>query len=261
MIKVYNNGIEFLKDNSLFLDENRYMSTFFYLDSEVYHECTNKNYAIKLEDNDKRILAMKIEPYNLMLYGSSKILKELLTYLDSNNFEYDTILAPTEIGEELINIDNRYYLDLGMDFMEANQYTHDSFDEVIKATIDDLDEIYNLSVALFKACGLDDKVNIDHLRNKIDNFRIIKIDGKIVSMASFSNDTDKSLRISHVYTIDSFRGKGLASKIVNNIKNEILDKGMVATLNVDKKNPISNHIYYNLGFRKVFSQGLYKRRR
>ena len=31
----------------------------------------------------------------------------------------------------------------------------------------------------------------------------------------------------------------------------------VATLNVDKKNPISNHLYASLGFKKLFSQGVY----
>ena len=53
---------------------------------------------------------------------------------------------------------------------------------------------------------------------------------------------------------------GYARKLVNYAKNEIIAQGKIATLNVDKKNPISNHLYSSLGFKKVFSQGIYKQK-
>ena len=58
----------------------------------------------------------------------------------------------------------------------------------------------------------------------------------------------------------AYRGKGLARLVVNTAKNEILAQGKLATLNVDKKNPISNHLYRSLGFEPVFSQGEYRRK-
>ena len=42
-------------------------------------------------------------------------------------------------------------------------------------------------------------------------------------------------------------------------KREIIEKGFIATLNVDKNNPISYHIYESIGFKKVFTQGIYKK--
>ena len=72
-----------------------------------------------------------------------------------------------------------------------------------------------------------------------------------------SKGTDNSYRITHVYTRVEYRGMGYAKKVVNTIKNEILDMGYIATLNVDMSNPISNHIYKKIGFKKVFSQGIY----
>ena len=30
-----------------------------------------------------------------------------------------------------------------------------------------------------------------------------------------------------------------------------------AVLNVDRKNPVSNHLYTSLGFKKIFSQGVF----
>ena len=75
-----------------------------------------------------------------------------------------------------------------------------------------------------------------------------------------SNSTyEKNITLipTEVYTRDEYRNFGYARKIVNTIKNEILDMNEVATLNVDKKNPISNHLYASLGFKKLFSQGVY----
>ena len=103
---------------------------------------------------------------------------------------------------------------------------------------------------------LDDVAKLESVKKNIDKYRIIKIDNKIVSMAIFSKN-DNSYHISEVYTRDEYRGRGYAKKVVNAVKNEILALGMKATLNVDKKNPISNHLYSSLGFKKVFSQGIY----
>ena len=61
-------------------------------------------------------------------------------------------------------------------------------------------------------------------------------------------------------TKPEYRGMGYARKLVNYAKNEIIAQGKIATLNVDKKNPISNHLYSSLGFKKVFSQGIYKQK-
>ena len=47
MIKEYNNGTEFLNENSFFLDQNRYMSSLFYVDSKVLKEVSKINYAFK----------------------------------------------------------------------------------------------------------------------------------------------------------------------------------------------------------------------
>ena len=85
-------------------------------------------------------------------------------------------------------------------------------------------------------------------------------DGKIVSMAEISAATPDAMKIAAVYTRPAYRGKGLARLVVNTAKNETLAQGKIATLNVDKKNPITNHLYRSLGFKPVFSQGEYRRK-
>lgn len=71
--------------------------------------------------------------------------------------------------------------------------------------------------------------------------------------------TQTDIKITNVYTRDAYRGKGCARKVVNTMKNEILAAGKTATLNVDRNNPITCHLYTSLGFKRIFSQGEFRR--
>ena len=257
MVKIYKNGEEFISENKEFLDENKYMSTFFYVDAKVLDKTDNINYAIKYEANGKKLLGMRVEPYNLCLYGDKECSKELLEFIDKNNYIVPGLIAPAAIGDFITTIDSRYRKSIGMDFMETKEKTEESSNEVVKATFDDVDELFNCVSNFIKDCGLPDKPDKNNIAKKLNNFRIIKDGNLIVSMAAISDGTTNSKRITFVYTRPEYRGKSYARKVVNTSKNEILDMGLIATLNVDQKNPISNHLYESLGFKKVFSQGIY----
>lgn len=257
MIKCYTNGCDFISENKEFLDTNPYMAVFFYIDCKALKDIDSKNYAIKVEKNGNRLLAIKVEPYNLVLFGYANLTKELLDYMNINHLEAKGIIAEESIGNELIQ--NHYELMIGMDFMECKEITIPSSKDVLDADESDIDSIYDLSFSFFKDCGLPDIPSKDKIKEMIHRFKAIKKNGKIVSMAAYNNDTDQSYRITHVYTIPSERGKGYAKMIVNAIKNEIIQSGKIATLNVDKKNPISYHIYESIGFKRVFTQGIYNR--
>lgn len=256
MIINYNNGKEFILDNKLVLDTNKYLAVFFNIDARILNEVDKKNYAIKVIKNEDVLLAIKVMPYNLLLFGSKNCINELFNYLNENNYEYGTIICETCVGDELIH-HHSYQLMIGMDFMECREKTKETSKKVLTATIDDLDELYQLSFDFFKDCGLPDIPNKEKMATYITRFKVIKENGHIVSMASYAEDTDNSYRLTHVYTKPEARGKGYARLVCNAIKNEILDLGKVATLNVDQKNPISYHLYLSLGFKKLFSQGIY----
>ena len=256
MIKVYDDGASFVEENESFLDLNKYLAIFFYLDAKILNNVDKNNYAIKAEDNDKKILGIRVEPYNLCLYGDFECANLLMNYLKDNNYYTDGILCPTTIGDKLIGYDKI----IGMDFMEAKEKTMENSQRVLKACKNDVDVIFELSKEFFIECGLPDVPDKEKILYDISNFRIIRENGKIVAMASYTKDTKKSFRITHVYTRPECRGKGYAKEIVNFIKNEILAIDFIPTLNVDQKNPISYHIYESLGFKKIFSQGMYRKK-
>lgn len=264
MIKTYDKGNDLIEDNNDFLKRNKDLSAFFYLDAPILIETDKINYAVKVTSGEQRLLAMKVEPYNLLLFGSSDCVKELVDYLLSENYEVKGILCSEELGEKLLSVmKNDYNIEyseaLAMDFMEVREKTEPTSMEVIIGQEADIDEIFECVQKFVVDCGLLDKANRKSIEKGISNFRLVKKDGLIISMAKIIDSSDEAMRISDVYTRNAYRGKGYARKVVNAVKNEILEKGKIATLNVDKKNPISYHLYLSLGFEKVFSQGEYRR--
>ena len=242
MIINYANGEDFIRENKAFLEENVYMSSFFFLDAPLLKESSKTNYALKVFSEDRQLVVIKVEPYYVLLYGNSELVKELLVYIKENELEVNGIYCSSEIGEEYIRLakelfNQEFHLQIGMDFMNATEI------ECLTNFVRD--------------CGLNDEVKKEDIIKCIDRFRLIREDNKIVSLASRSPESDNSIRITDVYTRPEYRGKGLARQVVNAIKNEILETGKIATLNVDQANPISNHLYESLGFRKTFSRGIY----
>ena len=262
MINKYPDGNSFLKDNSLFLLENKYTSAFFFIDAPLLKESNERNYALKIIEDEKKMVALKVEPYNVLLLGDIECLEELLIYLLNSDLEYSGFYCVQEIGERLVKLSKNilkkeYHQLIGMDFMIAKEISEQSSDEVSVPSSDDVDELYECFVNFIRDCGLTDEVKKEKIAKEISSYRIIRKDNKIVSLTRRSPDTNTSIRISAVYTRPEYRGQGLARRVVNYLKNEIISEGKSATLNVDQANPISNHLYKSLGFTKLFSQGIY----
>ena len=172
-----------------------------------------------------------------------------------------TGIAPTFLQVDGILFDHctEFLLTDTMDFMEARTVTEPSAPEVETAGKGDLDEIFACAQRFVADCGLLDKPEKEPFRKVLDSFRILRADGKIVSMARIAPATQDDLRLVLVYTRDEYRGRGYARKVVNSAKNEILAAGKRVTLNVDRKNPVSYHLYRSLGFERMFSQGEFRR--
>ena len=265
MIHVYPNGTALVEENRAMLATNPYQSMFFSLDAPQIRESTKRDYAILAEAEGERLLAMKLSPYSLLLFGNGAPAEELFSYLLSNGYEIGSLLGGEPLCDQVVGMLQsrfgiRYQEALAMDFMEAREVTAPSCQEVEIPTQADLEELVECKTCFVKDCGLNDPVSPERTRQRLGEYRILRRDGKIVSMAEISAATPDAMKIAAVYTRPAYRGKGLARLVVNTAKNEILAQGKIATLNVDKKNPISNHLYRSLGFEPVFSQGEYRRK-
>lgn len=264
MIKKYKNGQEFITENLRLLQLNKYFSLYLINNSNVLQECDNKNYALKSEIGDKKLIIIKCDPYGAIFYGDEECLEEAIDYILTEKLEIKNFLSLYELGNSIKNIFAEKYkikfkLGLAFDFMDSKQITEPSCNEVEHTNFDDIDELYDCLGNFIKDVGLDNEVSLEKLKSNIDKYRVIRDGDKIISMAKYGDFSDEICKISDVYTRVEYRGKSYARKVVNTLKNEIIKNGKIAVLNVDKKNPISNHLYSSIGFEKIFSQVEFRR--
>lgn len=85
------------------------------------------------------------------------------------------------------------------------------------------------------------------LRN--DDLVVWERDGEVVSMAAVVRRTPWSSSVAFVYTPPALRGQGFASAVVAELSQRELDAGQSwCSLFTDAANPISNHIYTEIGY-------------
>lgn len=263
MITEYKTRSDFWKANRELLNTAPDLTAFFKLDSPLLKETNRSNYALKCENGGNTLLALKIEPFNCLLFGDAACAPELLSFIMNGGYELKHYLSESTLGDAVLEeLEKTYGLScretLAMDYLEAEQQTEPSSAEVLTADESDLDEICECLEHFITDCGLHDTIDRKQTKKTIGSFRLIRKNGEIVSMARMAPAAETAVRIVAVYTRDAYRGKGYARKVVNTLKNEILSAGRRAVLNVDRNNPISYHLYASLGFRRVFSQGEYR---
>ena len=262
MIKEYANGNDFYEENRDFLLSDKYSEPFFRFDSPLLTQTGKDQYALGASEGDSMLLALLVDPYNIQLSGDASLAEELVGFLTANGYRIKDYQCSLELGEKLMECFKRegyvFHLKLGMDFMEAKEKTSEPSEPVEFATDDDVDELYEIICNFIRDCGLNDIARKERIREKLDTYRVLRRDGRIASVAKVHDWTDTDSKITTVYTRDEYRNRGLARIVVGNALNEIIDSGKTAVLNVDRKNPISYHLYSSLGFRRIFSQGVFE---
>ncbi len=83
--------------------------------------------------------------------------------------------------------------------------------------------------------------------------------GEVVSMSVHANPTPNGIRISHVYTPPSQRGRGFATALVAHQSGGLLEVGHeFCFLFTDLANPTSNAIYERIGYRQIAESAEYR---
>ena len=265
MIKAYKNGQTLLDEHRSLLDEDKFLSVFFRLDAPGITDPDSRNYALCAEQDGQVLLAVKLQPWSLLLYGSPAPADELTDYITTHSLEIGGIMGSEAVCERVTarlrdRLGQDWHESLAMDFMEAHSKTEPSSPDVEIPTDADVDELAALTARFISDCGLADEVDVDGIRATVGNYRVIRAGGRIMSMAKAAPSSDTDKRIASVYTRPEGRGQKYARRVVNTLKNEILDTGRIATLTVDRHNPVSNHLYESLGFVRTSSMGEYRQK-
>jgi predicted GNAT family acetyltransferase len=262
MIRVYGNGEDFWNENGEMLLREPEKTGFFRGNAALLKKTDLNNYALRCEEDGHVLLALRLQPYSLLLYGESTLAEELAGFLCENSYDISAFMCEADLGDvfaEMLKKHSRECrVNMSMMFMECTEVCEPSSPEVGNAGAEDIGELTEDMNLFFADCGLPDRVTQESVANRLGNYRLIRLDGKIVSMASWSYMSEKIDRITCVYTRPEYRGGGIARKVVNTLKNEILARGKTAALNVDTANPVSSHLYASLGFKNSYLHRIYQ---
>lgn len=263
MIKFYKNGEEFLKDNIVILNQYPLDTSFFKVNSKLLNTFDRRNYSFKVIDGDNYLLVMKLDDYNLLIFGETNLVKEAIDIICDYHLYFYGILASKELIDEFyLHYINRRggesFIRHKMDMMYLKKLKENPTMSVVKADPNDINIIANYVVEFNEQALNESNINfkdvILRVTKEIDSYYLLKINNKIVSMAKIAREDDNICAITSVYTPIEHRNKGYSRQVVTHICQLILNKGKTPYLYVDKENPISNHLYLKIGFQYAESK-------
>ena len=257
MYKLYETGKEFLDENINLIRNDPLGTTFFESNANMIGRCDASNYAVRVETDGEVMIAIRVDGFPLVIYGSEHCVAELAKVVSENKLQFVKAIGYYDLIDKFLKTYEQiaggsHKVNLSMDIMYCDKVEPCDTSEVERATAKNVEEITRLYVA-FLAEAIGENATWGEKTRKIeqelDLFAVLKVDGKIVSVASCKDSGYKLCRISNVYTKPEYRNNGYSRKVVTFLTEQILQSGKLACLFVDQNNPVSNHLYQSIGYK------------
>lgn len=256
MIKIYNSGSEFLAENADILKKYPLETVFFGLNSTLISQTNNNDFLVRLDNNGKFLIAVHFSNFPMVIFGNNDLCDEFARFAVNQGLTFNKVLGALDTCEAFLDEYGKitgctHSINHAMDIMRCEKPDTADVDGVEWATERDVDELAYYAMmfhneAMGESCSLEECKQ--KISGRVGDFAVIHKDGKIISFASKSRETEHLTAISYVYTLPQYRNMGLSCKVVTFLTKCITDSGRLAYLFVDKANPISNHLYNKIGY-------------
>lgn len=262
MYRIYKSGKEFLEDNSYILAKYPLETVFFEGNAKLIAETDNNEFLVKLQVDDRYLLVVHHADYPMVIFGDNVLCLEFAKIAFDSNLTVNKVIGTLETCEAFLAeyakfVKCSYEINHAMDIMRCDKVLTDNVDGVEAATEDDVECLAKLIVD-FAYEALGDETDIEFVKEdvtkRLADFAVIRRDGKIVSLASIKRKTEYLECIADVYTLPQYRNKGMSCNIVTYLTKQIVNRGRLPYLFVDKTNPVSNHLYQKIGYAYAIPQ-------
>lgn len=217
------------------------------------------------KDENPSLIFLNAFPYNLQIRSLDNDITsfdKLAEYIIANNIDIRGIQGNLNDVKEFINSYNLIHNAVfryvhAMDIMRLDELKEiDSSSitgTIIRPTLDNFDIVKDYINKMYTEAleeSYDDEIIEARARSFINDgyTYLFKSNDNITSIVRFYPTPKGCMRISLVFTDKKYRGNGYAKKMLYLLINELKKEYECFTLFVDKKNPISNKLYKNLGF-------------
>lgn len=236
----------FEKDRSLvmeYLNKDRVLNLFFVGDINNYG-FENDFQKIFIDEEDERIKAVYLIYYNNLLISSySKEINQEFVHNTIKEYKIVNISGEQSVIDTIdlsgIQNDDCYFCKMVK--------TPEISDETIEiAKIEDVEEISGVLKSVFNQDSQGMKRDIEDGTGRT---YFLRKDGKIISVASSTAETDGLAMIIGVATLEEYRGHGYASEIMKKLCMDLLREDKVPCLFYN--NPAAGRIYHRIGFEDI----------
>ena len=218
----------------------------------------NKYEDINIFWNDTKELLEKEEWYNCLMIGNcmegtqkGKVDWFLVT-ITNNNGNIELIMLYRKPWKLILYSPSNNYSDEILEFAANEIYKYDK--ELLGVNSEK--RVANKFAKYY--CNLSNIKYIVHtglrillLENIEKGYYVLVKDNKIICQANTSRVMKYGKCVSGVYTPKEERGKSYAYNLIYRISKELLDKGdKYCVLYTDDANPISNHVYEKIGYKR-----------
>lgn len=225
--------------------------------------------ATVTNDNNIELIMLYRKPWKLLVYSpSNNYSDELLQFAANEIYKYDKELLGINTEKTVAEKFAKYYCNLGnMKYsvhtglrilLLENVENGELLNNITyrKATLADK-EVLIKYIQSFMMDALNEKCNYIKAEEKFNKYLesgyyyVLEKDNKIVCQANASRAMKYGKCVVGVYTPKEERGKGYAYNLIHRISKDLLNSGdKYCVLYTDDSNPISNHVYEKIGYKR-----------
>lgn len=212
-------------------------------------------------ENNKSIVATAIQTSPRKLILSQAIAEEAVLIAKdlAGDRQIPGVIAPKAEAEAFVNTwqsltGQSYKLDVAMCVhqLETVQTINSAAGKLRLAEESDRNLLTNWGQAFEREALGDNEPNSNHqlwFNRHLENKSLfVWQDQETVSMTAYGGATPNGIRINAVYTPPEYRGRGYATSCVAEISQQLLNRYKYCFLFSDLANPVSNHIYRQIGY-------------
>ena len=220
------------------------------------------------DNNEIELIMLYRKPWKLIFYSpTNNYSDEILKFTAEEIYKCDPELLGVNTRDDVAERFAKYYCELtnmnykifkGLRILLLEEVEKGKLlDDVIyrKATLEDK-ELLIKYIQNFMKEALQEECKYEKAEEKFfgylnKGFYVLEKKGKIICQASVSRIMKYGKCISVVYTPVEERGKGYAYNLIYKASKELLESGdKYCVLYTDDANPISNHVYEKIGYKR-----------
>ena len=267
----YNNIQDFANENLKLILEKEWLNNLMIANCLEGLETEIEGLTLSAVTNNGKteLILLHRRPWHLLLYSpTNNASDELFEFVAKEYFKIDNNVNGVNAEKELARQFAKYYssiakkqskLNFPMRILLLEKLNEPKFKENIifrQARRDEECVLINFLNTFSQEAlkeDLEEKVLKERLNSYFEKgYYVLEVNGQIVSQAVISRVLTKGKAIGEVFTPKEYRGKGYAYNLVYKISEKVLNEGAeYCVLYTDDNNPISNHIYEKIGYKRM----------